>query len=206
MINLNFTKFFRLVEPGAVNNPNTEPFLTQFFKKQKTNFSVIGNRLKYQGQDLGQQIAENAYQNPAFLAQVAHELEKLRQDCLEKMASDEIQNLVHLCEVYLHQIAIQQKNRFDEGVLGVHIFFDPHGQLVMNGINLNGLIEQCQRYATPKARIFLGGIRHKLYLILSNPTCSRLYEKMNNTVLEMLKDIDLILRDSTHALTSFEII
>lgn len=159
--------------------------------------SLFKGELNYQGKPIPRAIEEILLKNPLHLAKIAEELEKYRDEILKqkKEQSDRRHTALALCQAYLLEISEKLKNQYDQSQTGIYVFFDYEGQLLLNGININFLIEQCKDHKlNESSRIFLRGIQKKLFTISENRTHSSVYEKNWETVSRLLNEIDSVLQ------------
>lgn len=171
----------------------------------KNQITLISKKLYLNGYDLAKIIRENAQHNPQVLAKIANELEKLKKKVRKKLQGfffskitskkklEELATILSLCDAYIREISERVSRRYQSTKSGIHIEFDENGQLILNGMNINMAIERCQENPTPKSKVFLHGIYHRLRYILEHSHTQKNYERINEIVAELFQRIELIL-------------
>lgn len=212
-------KLIRSVSQAGVNNddPLMRPNLPRLPQVRgaelptSTKISYAEQKLLFGGRNIADVIREVTEENPQFLSVIANELEKFKKDRLKnavqrqkkKLFSDQVQStektedelssLFSLCEAYINKISDTLKNRYDETQSGMQATFNEDGQLIINGMNVTMFIASCRENPTPKARLFLKGIRNRLNYILANKMSSRNFERIHDVILELFEEIDDVL-------------
>jgi hypothetical protein len=110
---------------------------------------------------------------------------------------NDLNALYTLCENHITKIGEVLKGRYDETQSGLKINFDDEGQLILNGMNINMFIENCRDNPTPKAKLFLKGIRGRLNHVLENKANARNFERIQEVIFELLDEIDSLLKIPT---------
>lgn len=163
------------------------------------------------GLEVAQMIAEAAKHNPQFLSKIAREIEKFKKERIQfakhlkkngKLGKKEMKNLNEvytLCENHIAKIGEVLKGRYDETQSGLKVNFDDDGQFILNGMNVNMFIESCRDNPTPKAKLFLKGIRGRLGHVLENKANARNFDRIQDVILQLLDEIDALLKKPTAA-------
>ncbi|EKD50505.1 MAG: hypothetical protein ACD_62C00523G0003 [uncultured bacterium] len=176
---------------------------------QATGFEYAQRRLYWNGQEVGQVIRETATQNPQMLAKLANDLETFKDDAakrrkrrffwsrklIKEFSDDDLGVILSLCDAYILRISELIKERYDQTKDGMNVVFDESGQLLLNGMNIHSLIENCRENPTEKSLVFLKGIRSRLGHVLQNKINSRNYDRIQEVVKGLLGDIEKILID-----------
>ena len=177
-------------------------------KFQKTSvgqsaFSFQNDKLVMHGKDIGQIIAETLQQNPQMLSQLAGEIEEFKRLNLKRRKKksqskneDELSKIFALCDAYLVRIAELIKKQYDQTKDGVTVFFDEDGQLLLNGMNVHTLVEKCRENPNPKTLVLLKGVRNRLNHILENRSHNANFERIQDVILTLIRDIEKILNST----------
>lgn len=180
------------------------PFKLPFFKK--TNVAFNGREIVFGGKNIGEMIADVGREDPRRLTKIAGELEEFKRAQLKRArkaakkaklkasVESEVATILALCDAYIARIGEMMKNRYDETQSGLRLNFDEDGQLILNGMNVGAYIALCRDNPTPKSRVFLKGIRNRLYFILQNKGGARNYERISEVVMALFEEIDGILK------------
>ena len=172
--------------------------------------SYSNRHLYYQEQDVGKLIRDTAINNPQLLSQLANELEAFRKSSLKKRKkrsfwsrkekgdfSDEDMSVIFsLCDAYIARISELIKQRYYATKDGLSVHFDENNQLILNGMNIHAFLENCHENLNDKSRIFLKGIRARLDRVLQNKSNSRNFDRIQDVVLELFKEIDVLLAEA----------
>jgi hypothetical protein len=94
---------------------------------------------------------------------------------------------------FLTKIYGRIKKKFDETIDGVSFHLE-EGQLLLNGVNVNAVLDMAKRHRTPKAKIFLKGVRQRLLVLQNNRSGNVNYEKIRDTVDLLAQAIDAELK------------
>ncbi len=191
-----------VLRAAGVHSPHTED------TGDYDDFALIGRQLTYQGQELGAFIQKTSQENPQLLSQIASELEKFRDRCTRKKktrffqfkkttvdaySDDELSVIYALCDAYVLKISELVKRRYDQTKDGLNVTFDEWGQLVLNGLNIHAVIEQCRTNPSEKSLMFLKGIRARLMIVLQNKADSKNYERLKDVIDKLCEEIDAML-------------
>ena len=206
-------KLIKAVDQSSINNddvlrkPKVPNTIGKKSKSATNGIHVAKDRILYQGKDLASVIREAAQTNPQFLSKLAKELKEKREQLKEKTKKDKRMKLpfmkgkllkklnreLSMIAVYLTKIAEHLKSKYDQTQSGIHVAFDDNGQLIMNGINVNALINQCRENATPQSKIYLAGLKKRLFHVLENKARSPLYERIREVTLQLIDEINPII-------------
>ena len=212
-------KLPKLIQPVDQSTVTTEDLLRKpKVPSSQKGFTTSGKvsffkeELHYHGKPIALAIEEILLKNPLHLTKIAEELEKYRDDVLKRKKelsekkqlseaqSEKINTILALCHAYLLEISEKLKNQYDQNQTGIYVFFDYEGQLLLNGINVNLLIEQCRGHKlNEQSQVFLRGIQKKLFAILENRTHRPVYEKIQGAVFKLVNEIDSILQSDLSA-------
>lgn len=193
-----------LVESEDVTNAPKLPALRLPFFKKPTDISFDGQKLAFRGKDLGAAIAEASRGDAPMLSRIAAELEEFRKRQLKrakqaakkgKISSDlesQVTTLLALCEAFIARIGNAMKNRYDETQSGLRIMLED-GHIILNGMNVNAYVSSCRDNPTPKSRVFLKGIRNRLWFVLQNRANAHNYDRIRDAVTGLFTEIDGLL-------------
>jgi len=211
-------KMIRSVSQGSVESedllqkPSAPPFKPEKMPARPSGTIAFQNeKLIMGGLEVAQMIADAAKNNPQFLSKIAREIEKFKKECIQfakhlnkngKLGQKEMKDLnalYTLCENHIAKIGEVLKGCYDETRSGLKVNFDDDGQLILNGMNINMFIESCRDNPTPKAKLFLKGIRGRLGHVLENKANARNFERVQDVILKLLDEIDVLLKTPTAA-------
>lgn len=154
-------------------------------------FDFRGGRILLNKQDLSKLISENlSHLGASYWAQTARHLENYRQWAMKRVRDPEqLAVFAALIHAFLTKIGGRLKRKFDETMDGLAFHLED-GQLLLNGINVNAFIDMARRHPTPKAKVFLKGLKNRLGLMLSNRLSNLNYEKIRGVVEDLTRQID----------------
>lgn len=95
-----------------------------------------------------------------------------------------------LIHAFLTKIYGRIKRKFDETIDGISFHLE-EGQLLINGVNVNACLTMVKKRKTKKGRIFLKGIRRRMFVLQENRTGHMSFEKIRDTVERLSAAIDL---------------
>lgn len=161
------------------------------FTTDNSTFDFKGGRILLNKQDLSKFISENiSHLGASYWAQTARKLENYRQWAMRHVSDPEqLAVFAALVQAFLAKIGGRLKRKFDETIDGLSFHFEDD-QLLLNGINVNAFIEMSRRNPSPKAKIFLKGLKNRMGIMLSNRLSNMNYEKMRGVVEELYNQID----------------
>lgn len=186
------------------NQPRVPPLLKQ--PSGKWHFQK--GQIILNGQNVNRLIEASLHQPAAFWSDLAHELnaflnETIRRyskkkkrkigskDDLEELdETGELGQIAALVEAYIAKIMRILKRKYDETTDGLSYTLDAHGQLILNGMNINSFIEMARNYPNKKALLFLKGLKNRISIILSNKTSNPNYDKIQEATLRLFIEID----------------
>ena len=167
------------------------PFESWEYRSGNTTFDFKQGRILMNKQDLAKHISENlTHLAASYWTQIARRLESYRQWALRHVSDPEqLAVFAAMVHALLTKIGSRLKKKFDEKMDGISFQLE-EGQLLLNGINVNSFIAMARRHPTPKAKIFLRGLKTRLGLMLTNRMGNPNYEKIRNIVEELFGQID----------------
>ena len=167
------------------------PFESWEFRSGGAVFDFKGGRLLLNKQDLAKHISENlTHLAASYWTQLSRRLENYRQWALRHVSDPEqLAVFAAMVHALLTKIGGRLKKKFDEKIDGIAFQLE-EGQLLLNGINVHAFIAMARRHPTPKARIFLKGVKSRLGVMLSNRLGNPNYEKIRTIVEELFSQID----------------
>lgn len=182
---------------------------TRSLSEGKTDdFVLVGRQLMYGGQDVGEVIKRTAVENPQRLSKIASELEKFREHSAQKKKTrfikfrrtltdaytdEELSVINALCDAYILKISELVRRRYDQTKDGFNVTFDENYQLILNGLNINAIIERCRESPAPKSLLFLKGIRERLRVVLQNKSANKNYEQLKEVIDTLCEEIDSLI-------------
>ena len=160
------------------------------------------------GKEVGQFITETAELNPQLLAKLAAELEHFKELSLKKKrrflrfkrknnktyTDDELSEIFALCDAFIARISELIKKKYDQTKDGLNVSFDEHDQLILNGININAIVEQSAMSPNPKSMLFIKGVRRRLEHVLENKSNNRNFDRIREVVDKLIFEIDVVLK------------
>ena len=182
---------------------------SQMVEPARESIGFQGKQLVYAGKEMGAYIQYLSSTNPALLSKLANDLEKYKKDVLKQKAKkkrllsffdvpgfteEEIARIHALCDAYITKILDLIQKRYSETRDGFHVEFDEEGQLVLNGINVHGVVEQCEANPNPKALLFLKGLQSRLERLRETKRGSRNFDKIEEIVSQIIHRCDVILQ------------
>jgi len=161
------------------------------YRSGSATFDFKHGRILMNKQDLARHISENlTHLATAYWTQIARRLETYRQWALRHVSDPEqLAVFAAMVHALLTKIGGRLKKKFDEKMDGISFQLE-EGQLLLNGINVHAFIAMARRHPTPKARIFLKGLKARLGHMLTNRMGNPNYEKIRTIVEELFGQID----------------
>lgn len=161
------------------------------FKSGNSNFNFVNGRILMNKQDLAKLISENlTHLAASYWTQTARRLENYRQWALRHVTDPEqLAVFAALVHALLGKIVGRLKKKLDEKIDGISFQLE-EGQLLLNGVNIHAFIEMSRRHPTPKAKIFLKGLKNRLGIMLTNRFGNPNYEKIREIAEDLFGQID----------------
>jgi hypothetical protein len=170
-------------QTAELDNSLQKPKINQNLSQERAHLSqawqVNGQKILHNGQDLSETIAKLVKENPTALTKLASELEKYRDSLIQEQKSKWWKKLtgsktydqrIAICQAYLKMMEDHIKEAFQHQQTGVKIDLDEWGQLTLNGLNLNQLLEEYENDSPHDARLrlFVKGARNRLMYIIGH--------------------------------------
>lgn len=175
----------------------------------EARMEFVNRQILMDGKEVGKFIKDTSMENPALLSKIASELEKFKKRCLKKRKKkfrlfskqpeeeydeEQLSVIFALCDAYIARVSELIKKRYEETKDGLSLIFDDEGNLILNGMNIHALVQQCEENPNPKSITFLKGIKARLELVLETKVNSRNYEHIHEVILKLFEKIDKILK------------
>lgn len=165
------------------------------FEVQGQKFNFKDNKILLNGQNVANLIGENLSNlNANYWTTLSKRLAQYRDWATISIEDPEaLSNFLPLVQAFLTNILGRVKKKFDETVEGVSFHLED-GQLLLNGINVHAFLKMVQQRRREKKRrsqkgmIFLKGLKNRLEILQRSGNSS--YEKIRNTVNQLVRDID----------------
>lgn len=165
------------------------------FSVDGEEFDFIRGKVLYNGKDLSQIIKQRPRgQTPDFWTFFAKRLATYRD--WARLNVDEPHQLAEflaLMQGYLTELYKRIKKRFDETLDGIGFLLED-GELWINGVNVHACLKmakdcRAQQKNLRQVRIFLKGLRSRLYVLQSNRMGNSNYEKIRPTVESLIAQL-----------------
>lgn len=168
----------------------------------KESIGFQGRQLVFAGKNMGVHIQHLNETNPMLLSKLANDLEHFKSEVekrtkrkrrllsffdVPEFSDEEIGQIHALCDAYITKISELIQKRYDETRDGFHMEFDLDGQLILNGMNVHGLIQQCEENPNPKSLLFLKGVKARLERLRETKRGNRNFERIEEIVNELIK-------------------
>lgn len=168
----------------------------------KESIGFQGRQLVFAGKNMGTHIQHLNETNPMLLSKLANDLEHFKSDVQKRtkrkrrllsfydepeFTDDEIGQIHALCDAYITKISELIQKRYDETRDGFHVEFDIDGQLILNGMNVHGLIQQCEANPNPKSLLFLKGVKGRLERLRETKRGNRNFERIEEIVSALIQ-------------------
>ncbi len=163
------------------------------------SWSYAGGILTLNGKNITHLIEQPPPQAAAFWTSIAKDLDAFRKNFLKRrlrkknLSADEEEEIGHLdalVEAYIAKVMRLLKRKYDETTDGLSYTLDEDGQLTLNGMNIHSFIRMSRLYPSNKAKIFLKGLKNRLFIILSNKSNNPNYDKIHEITLSLVEEID----------------
>lgn len=166
-------------------------------------FDFVEGKLRYNGRDLAQVIKQRPRgQSSDFWTMLTRHLATYRDWAqLNVNQPQALAAFLALMQGYLTQLYHRIKKRFDETLEGIGFLLED-GELWINGVNVHtclAMARDCrkQQKNLRQVKIFLKGLRGRLYILQANRMGNPNYEKIRPTVESLIaqlgEEIELIL-------------
>ncbi len=167
------------------------PFENWEYRSGNIRFNFLQGKILIDGQDFSRFISAKLTHLPvSYWTQIARRLASYRQWALKHAVDPEQMALfAALVHAFLTKISGRLKKKFDETMDGMSFQLE-EGELLLNGINVHAFVQMTRRHPTPRAKIFLKGLKSRLLLMLSNRFGNPNYEKIREVVEALVQQID----------------
>ena len=165
------------------------------FDRDGHNWTFEEGHVLVEGQDVNEVINET--QDLSIWLGVIGGLTDYKKFVVSRSHSNsQITEFCTVLDALLEKLMGKTKKFYDDKLFGLSWKLD-HGELVINGININSFLALYEQRKTDKAKSFLLGIRDKLQMILSNKASNSDYERIRETVEKLSERIQEILGEKS---------